>query len=159
MILRKKPFKNIQGKGALSSTEPRLGGSVVSVLGLMTWRLRVWSPVEATFLSGVFSPLTSADSCEKSSRWLWKKSCVSTGVRKPGNTCVTYCHDIWRKTRIQPTNQSSTEIIILATSNLLSANTFSLVQSKILSCGKKLFSCLLTLLIWTGLKCFQLVKG
>ena len=40
---------------------------------LMTWWLRVRSPVEATFLSGVFSPLTSAEACEKSSRWLWKE--------------------------------------------------------------------------------------
>ena len=30
-------------------------------------------PVEATFLSGVFSPLTSTEACEKSSRWLWKE--------------------------------------------------------------------------------------
>ena len=42
-------------------------------VGLMTWWLRVRSPVEATFLSGVFSPLTSAEACEKSSRWLWKE--------------------------------------------------------------------------------------
>ena len=40
---------------------------------LMTWWLRVRSLVEATFLSGVFSPLTSAEACEKSSRWLWKE--------------------------------------------------------------------------------------
>ena len=46
-------------------------------------------PVEAKFLSGVFSPLTSAEACEKSSRWLWKEICVSTGVRKPGNTCAS----------------------------------------------------------------------
>ena len=39
-------------------------------VGLMTWWLRVRSQVEATFLSGVFSPLTSAEACEKSSRWL-----------------------------------------------------------------------------------------
>ena len=51
----------------------------------MTWWLRVRSPVEATFLSGVFSPLTSAEACEESSGF-GKKSCVSTGVRKPGNT-------------------------------------------------------------------------
>ena len=37
------------------------------------WWLRVRSPVEATFLSGVFSPLTSAEAREKSSRWLWKE--------------------------------------------------------------------------------------
>ena len=42
-------------------------------VGLMTWWLRVRSPVEATFLSGVFSPLTSAEACGKSSRWLWKE--------------------------------------------------------------------------------------
>ena len=42
-------------------------------VGLMTWWLRVRSPVEATFLSGVFSPLTSAEACAKSSRWLWKE--------------------------------------------------------------------------------------
>ena len=40
---------------------------------LMTWWLRVRFPVEATFLSGVFSPLTPAEACEKSSRWLWKE--------------------------------------------------------------------------------------
>ena len=38
---------------------------------------------------GVFSPLTSAKACAKSSRWLWKESCVSTGMKKPGNTCVS----------------------------------------------------------------------
>ena len=42
-------------------------------VGPMTWWLRVRSPVEATFLSGVFSPLTSAAACEKSSRWPWKE--------------------------------------------------------------------------------------
>ena len=42
--------------------------------------------VEAKFLSGVFSPLTSAEACEKSSGWLWNEICVRTGVRKPGNT-------------------------------------------------------------------------
>ena len=40
------------------------GGSVVSV-SLMTWWLWVWSPVEANFLSGAFSPLTSAEASEK----------------------------------------------------------------------------------------------
>ena len=36
-------------------------------------RVGLRSPVEATFLSGVLSPLTSAEACEKSSRWLWKE--------------------------------------------------------------------------------------
>ena len=34
---------------------------------------RVLSPVKAIYLSGVFSPLTSAEACEKSSRWLQKE--------------------------------------------------------------------------------------
>ena len=42
-------------------------------VGLMTWWLWVRSPVGATFLSGVFSPSTSAEACEKSSPWLWKE--------------------------------------------------------------------------------------
>ena len=42
-------------------------------VGLMTWWLWVRSPVEANFLSGVFPPLTTAEACEKSSRWLWKE--------------------------------------------------------------------------------------
>ena len=33
--------------------------------------------------------LPSVEVCEKSSRWLWKESCGSTGVRKPGNTCAS----------------------------------------------------------------------
>ena len=38
--------------------------------------------------------LGNGQACEKSSRWLWKEGCVSTGVRKPGNTCVTDRHDM-----------------------------------------------------------------
>ena len=45
----------------------------VEPVWLMTWCLWVQSQVEATFLSGVFSPLTSAEACEKSSRWLLKE--------------------------------------------------------------------------------------
>ena len=48
-------------------------------VGLMTWWLRVRSP---TFLSGVFSPLTSAEVVSG----FVKKSCISTGVRKTENT-------------------------------------------------------------------------
>ena len=36
----------------------------------------------------LFSSKSSAEACEKSSRWLWKESYVSTGVRKPG-TCAS----------------------------------------------------------------------
>ena len=33
--------------------------------------------------------LTSAEASDKSCWWLRKDSCVSHGVRKPGNTCVS----------------------------------------------------------------------
>ena len=56
---------------------------------LVTWWLRVRYPVEANLISSVFSPLTSAKTSEKSSWWLLKESCVSTGVRKQRNTCVS----------------------------------------------------------------------
>ena len=55
-------------------------------VGLMMLWLRVQDSVEANILSGVFSALASAEACKKSSRWLWKESCVSTGVRKPEYT-------------------------------------------------------------------------
>ena len=42
-------------------------------VGLMTWWLQVRSPGEAFFLSGVFSPLTFAETSEKSSLLLWKE--------------------------------------------------------------------------------------
>ena len=63
---------------------------------LMTWWLWVRDPVEAKLLSGVFSPLTSAEAFEKCSRWLWKEIFISTGVRKPGNTCASPSAMIWR---------------------------------------------------------------
>ena len=40
---------------------------------IMTWWLRVRSPVKVNFLFGIFSLLTSAKACEKSSRWLLKE--------------------------------------------------------------------------------------
>ena len=42
-------------------------------VGLMTWWLWVRSSVEANFLCGAFSPLTTAEACEKNSLWLWKE--------------------------------------------------------------------------------------
>ena len=54
-------------------TPAPLGWLIGERVGLMTWRLWVWSLVEANFLYGVFLPLTSSEVCEKSSRWLWKE--------------------------------------------------------------------------------------
>ena len=59
---------------------------VAEWLACRTHDLVVRSPVEVTFLSGVFSPVTSAEAFEKVVGGFGKKSCGSTGVRKPGNT-------------------------------------------------------------------------
>ena len=64
-------------------------------VGLMTWWLLVRSLVEATFLSGVFSPLMSAEACEKSSWWLWKKRlCLYWCEKARKHICVTDRHDM-----------------------------------------------------------------
>ena len=42
---------------------------------------------QTSFLS-VFSPLFY-EACEKISRWLWKQSVASNGVKKPGQTCAS----------------------------------------------------------------------
>ena len=78
-------FLNVKGPFYISTSQPfyitvqlpRPGGSVVSMSG------------EANFLYGALLLLTSAEAGEKSSWWLWKESNVSTGVRNPGNICVT----------------------------------------------------------------------
>ena len=63
--------------------------------GLMTWWLGVRSPVEANFLSAVFSPLTSEEACEKSSRWLRKeKLCLYWCEKARKHKCVTDRHDM-----------------------------------------------------------------
>ena len=64
-------------------------------VGLKTWWLRVRSPVEAKFLSSVFSPPTSAEACKKSSRWLWKeKLCYYWCEKARKGMCVTDRHDM-----------------------------------------------------------------
>ena len=51
--------------------------------------------VSSNFLSGVFSPLTSAEACEKSSRWLWKeKLCWYWCEKARKHICVTDRHDM-----------------------------------------------------------------
>ena len=86
---------------------------------LMTWWLWVRSPDEATFLCGVFWPLTSAEHVRKVVGGFVKKSCVSTGVRKPGNSGASPTAMIWpwlltwRKTPIQPTNYNKICISIV----------------------------------------------
>ena len=52
----------------------------------MTWWLWVPYPVQANFLSGVFSSLTFVKAFEESSRCHWIQGCVSAVVRKQGHT-------------------------------------------------------------------------
>ena len=53
------------------------------------------SVVVATFLSGVFSPLTSAEACGKSSLWPWKeKLCYYWCEKARKHMCVTDHHDM-----------------------------------------------------------------
>ena len=73
-------------------------------------------PVEAKFLCSVFPPLTSAETCEKSSRWFWKEIHVNTGVREPGNTCVTDRHGMTLAVKVA---------LNLNTTNQPAMNTFS----------------------------------
>ena len=61
----------------------------------MIWWLWVRDPVEATFLSGTFLPLTSAEACEKSSRWLWKeKLCKYLCEKARKHMCITDRNDM-----------------------------------------------------------------
>ena len=94
-------------------------------VGLMTWWLRVRSPVEATFLSGVFSPLTSAEACEKSSRWLWKeKLCWYWCEKARKHMCVTDRHDMTSAVKValnpNSTNQPTTRFILLSSLSIIS---------------------------------------
>ena len=56
-------------------------------VGLVTWWLSVRFPVEANFLFGVISPVQKHG--RKVVGGFGKKSCISNGVRKPGNTCAS----------------------------------------------------------------------
>ena len=59
------------------------------------------------FLSGVFSPLTS-EACEKSDPWFWTGICVSTGVIKSQETCVSPTATLAVKVVLNP-NTTTTE--------------------------------------------------
>ena len=66
---------------------PRTGEHV----GLMTWWLCVGSPVEAN----IFSPLASAEACEKCSWWLWKGTlCYYWCEKARKHRCITDRHDM-----------------------------------------------------------------
>ena len=89
-------------------------------VGFMTWWLWVRGSVEGNFLSGVFLPLASAEECEKSSRWLWKESCVSSVVRKPGNKCASLTTMIWHYVEVAFPTKPTRPIPILHPNSSLS---------------------------------------
>ena len=62
------------GHAALLYYSHQIGISLVSVIRLA---------------DGKDSGSASAEACEKSSRWLWKESCVTAGVRKLVHTCTS----------------------------------------------------------------------
>ena len=86
-------------KWYLVATRPTLirRMAAMSLPGWWACRTRDLSPGGCEFdnrLRGTyFSSFTSAEACKKS-LWLWKESCVSTGVRKPGNMYVIDPHDM-----------------------------------------------------------------
>ena len=62
-------------------------------VGLVTRWLQVRFSIEANFLCGVLSPLTSAETCEESSQWLWKEKLFwCEKARK--HMCITDSHDM-----------------------------------------------------------------
>ena len=81
----------------LSLTGPR-PGSLVDIgerVGVLTWWLWVRYLVEVNFLSGVFSPPTSAEACEKTSLWLWKKKlCLHWYEKARKHMCAINRHDM-----------------------------------------------------------------
>ena len=78
----------------LQYTVPRPGGSVVSVSDSWPGGCEFETRLRRTFFRAhfLFSPLLKH--VRKVVGGFGKKSCVSTGVRKPGNMCVTHRHDM-----------------------------------------------------------------
>ena len=80
---------------------------------LMTWWLYVRSPVEVNFLSGIFSPLASAEACEKSSRWLSKeKLCYYWCEKARKHMFVTIHHDMTLAVKVALNHNTTNQPII-----------------------------------------------
>ena len=99
----------------------------VERVGFMTWWLWVRSPVEANFLSGVFSPLTSANACEKSTRWLWKGSWCEK-ARK--HVCVTDRHDMTLAVKVALNSNTTNQLILLCILPILPLISVNGIKSK-----------------------------
>ena len=100
-------------------------------------RINTKNPGWTTFLSGVFSPLTSAEACEKSIRWVWReKLCYYWCEKARKHRCVTDRHDMTSAVKvalnsIQPNNtingSNSSTGTILSDSNIVNV-TAPLIQ-------------------------------
>ena len=88
---------------------PRPGGYGERVR-LVTWWLQVRSPIEATFLSGVSSPLTSAKHVRKVVGGFGKKLCYYWCERTRKHMCFTDRHDMTLAVKVafKTTNQPAT---------------------------------------------------
>ena len=81
-------------------------------VGFMTWWLRVRSPLRRLFFPANFRLLPLQKHVRKVVGGFGKKSCISTGVRKPGNIiiCVTKRHDMALAVKVA-SNPNTTNIL------------------------------------------------
>ena len=90
-----------------NSDEPRQGSSVVSVSDSRPGGCEFDPRLRRTFLSCVFSPLTSAEACEKGTRWFWKEKLCSYWCEKARkHICVTDSHDMTLVVKVALTPQN-----------------------------------------------------
>ena len=68
---------------------PNTGGSVMSVSDLFLGDCEFDQPLRRTFFLAYFHLSPLQKHVRKVVGGFGKKSCVSTGVRKPGNTCAS----------------------------------------------------------------------
>ena len=97
---------------------PLLCGSVVSVSDSWPGGCEFDPRLRRTYFPAYFHLSSLQKHVRKVVGGFWKKSCVSTGVRKPGNTCVTDRHDMTLAVKValnpnttnQPLEQVPTEL-------------------------------------------------
>ena len=89
MLVKRRNERSSSDSFSIDNLWPPPGGSVVSMSDSLPGGNEFDTWLRQTFFPAYYLPLTSAKAFEKSCRWLWKESCVSTGERKSGNTCAS----------------------------------------------------------------------